>query len=211
MNMSEIFAPARAELERFGFQSPRTVPMVYARPLSESCWAMYVLRGTEAFAVPMTALTLPNLGNVLQKYVPMLRYQMPKDYDGRFIPPLMYEEVSMLGEANPIWGPEAGQQRGTSSMGQDEFRALAQSMDRHAHRLQQEGWTEDRVLQHLLALPPDDPQGRWSSCLALVWFARRGDWEAFDDHANQTPRIFPQVPDFWQDYVAKIYSHFADA
>lgn len=171
---------------------------------------MYFLRGTEAFAVPMTALTLPNLGSVAQKCLPMLRHKMPKDYDGRFIPPLMYEEVSMLGEVNPIWGPEAGQQRGRP-MGQDEFRALAQSMDRHAQRLQLEGWTEDRVMQHILALPPDDPKGLWSGCLALVWFARRGDWEAFDDHAKQTPRIFPQAPDLWQDYATKVRSHFSDA
>lgn len=203
--MREIFEPVQVQLEALGFQS--VAGLFYARPIREGCWCFFQLRGTEEFAFPITAFTLPYIGAVVQKYLPMFRAERGvKGYDGRFTPPLLHDEKALLlAEANPIWGPVAAQQRG-SPMGRAELDALIRSMDLYATQRQQEGWSQDMVMERLLALPSDDHRSIAKRWAAPVWFAQREAWDEFEDFANAMRD--EQGFEYWSKFADKVRSHF---
>lgn len=204
-DLREIFEPARAELEALGFKS--MMSLLYARPLQEGCWCYFQLRGTEEFAFPITAFTVPDIGAIVQKFMPAFRAERGvKGFDGRFTPALLHDEDALLKEeTNPIWGPVAGQQRGRP-MGREELGALVQSIDLYATQRQQEGWSQDMVVHRLLALPSDDHRSVMKRWVAPVWFAKRKAWDEFEDFADAMKG--EQGFEYWSKFANKVRSHF---
>lgn len=208
MDLVTIFEPARVELESLGFQSPKTAPMLQARPLGHGCWAYFFLRGTENFVLPMTSFTLPDLAASMFKIWPKLRMgPAPKDFDGRFMPPLLLEEDNLLGDADPVWGPQASLRRGTS-LGIEEFRALADAMDRYARKLETDQWTEDKVMEQVLAAPVGHPSRVWARWIAPVWFAKRGAWDELNAFGEGLVADPPNALNAWGRYADKVRAHF---
>ncbi len=214
-DLDTIFQPARAGLEALGFQALKSSNLLYARPLNDRCWCYFQLRGTEEFASPITAFTLPDVGSIVQKFSPILRAGRSfKDYDGRFAPALLHEEDMLLGEADPVWGPAAGKRRG-EPMGPREFQALSQSIDRFATARSVAGWTEDKVVEAILAAPAMSPHGVMARWIAPVWFAKRGAWSDFDAYAESLAvppddnlKYWREGLDVWKRYAEKVRQHF---
>jgi hypothetical protein len=214
-DLDTIFKPVRAELEALGFQALKSSNLLYARPLNDRCWCYIQLRGTEEFADPITAFTLPDLGSIVQKFSPIFRAGRGfKDYEGRFAPALLHNEYTLLGEVDPVWGHAAGNRRG-QPMGPSELHALAQSIDRFAKDQKDAGWTEDKVVKTMLAAPAMSPHGVMTRWIAPVWFAKRGAWSDFDAYAESLAippddnlKHWREGLDVWNRYAEKVRQHF---
>jgi hypothetical protein len=205
----------RGEFSSLGFQSPASMPMVQARPITPECWVIFGLAGSDEFYAPVTGFTLPGLAAVVLRYARWLRGGPgPKDYDSRFLPILLQDYGSLLGEADPLWGPAAGKRRG-QPMGPSEIHALAQSIDRFATARSDAGWTEDKVVEAMLAAPAMSPHGVMTRWIAPVWFAKRGAWSEFDVYAESLAippddnlKHWREGLDVWARYAEKVRQHF---
>jgi hypothetical protein len=199
-----LFEVLRTELAKNGFQSPKSAPQLNVRPFNSECWFYVGIQGIPPFINPICAVTLPELGATFLKLMPAFRSGAPKDFDGRFMPPLLHTPPQdALEFADPTWAPKAAVKRG-NLLGPDEVKILAEDICASFERSSHETWSEARVMEQLLSGPHDHPHAAWRNFLAPLWFARRGDWEAFDSFVEDAARSQSSEPAPWSNYIARV-------
>lgn len=206
-----LFEVLRTELAKNGFQSPKSLPQLNARPFNAECWFYVPIQGIPPFINPICAVTLPNLGADFLKLMPIFRSGAPKDFDGRFMPPLLHTlPQDALEFADPAWAPQASAKRG-NQIGPDEMKVLAEDICASFERRKLETWSEARVMEQLLSFPRDHPHAVWIHWLAPLWFAQHGDWDAFASFVENEERRQPSGSTPWTSYIARVRAKYEGA